>query len=137
AHRDAYLTQIRADASIYALVEAIGVMAIAGIAWWASHDIANGADVIAEVALVVAFNEYVNKFFLPVRDFSNQYAVMQGAMAATERIVGVLENDEPDCPEVAAAYDAPIEPRGLVSFRDVEFGSRTGDLVLKGVSLDV
>jgi ATP-binding cassette, subfamily B, multidrug efflux pump len=34
-HRDAYLLQIRADAAMYALVEAIGRCALAGILWWA------------------------------------------------------------------------------------------------------
>ena len=37
-HRDAYLEQIRADAAMYALVDAIGVIAIGLIVWWgAAH----------------------------------------------------------------------------------------------------
>src|SRR4029079_15832795 len=35
-HRDAYLLQIRADAAMYALVEAIGYMAVGLIIWWAA-----------------------------------------------------------------------------------------------------
>ena len=142
AHRDAYLVSIRADAAMYAMVEAIGVMAIAGIAWWASQRLDNGGDVVAQVGLVVVFIEYVNKFFLPVRDLSAKYAVMQGAMAATERIVQLLETDEPDCPPARPAPALPAElepaaPAGLVSFRDVEFGYREGERVLRGVSFDV
>jgi ATP-binding cassette subfamily B protein len=161
AHRDAYLVSIRADAAMYAMVEAIGVMAIAGIAWWASQRLEGGGDVVAQVGLVVVFIEYVNKFFLPVRDLSAKYAVMQGAMAATERIVQLLETDEPDCPanlpadrragapEALASLARPhasppappeIEsaaPAGLVSFRDVEFGYRAGERVLRGISFDV
>jgi ATP-binding cassette subfamily B protein len=142
-HRDAYLTSIQADAAMYALVEAIGVMAIAGIAWWASQRLGKGADAVAEVGLVVVFIEYVNKFFLPVRDFSSKYAVMQGAMAATERIVGLLDSNEPDCPKPLQAHPPlpaeleSAEPQGLVSFRDVEFGYRAGERVLRGVNLDV
>jgi ATP-binding cassette, subfamily B, multidrug efflux pump len=146
AHRDAYLISIRADAAMYAMVEAIGVMAIAAIAWWASQRLDDGGSVIAQVGLVVVFIEYVNKFFLPVRDLSAKYAVMQGAMAATERIVQLLETDEPDCPKQlppgppAAVPDPTVEParpEGLVSFRDVEFGYRQGERVLRGVSFDV
>jgi ATP-binding cassette subfamily B protein len=97
---------------------------------------------VAQVGLVVVFIEYVNKFFLPVRDLSAKYAVMQGAMAATERIVQLLETDEPDCPKQLPAAAAPAEaesarPEGLVSFRDVEFGYREGERVLRGVSFDV
>jgi ATP-binding cassette subfamily B multidrug efflux pump len=124
------------------MVVAIGVMAIAGITWWAAKEIgANPGHAVAEIALVVAFIEYVNKFFLPVRDFSAKYAVMQGAMAATERIVELLETAELDCPPGAAPEStraaAAGPPEALVAFHDVEFGYRGGDKVLRGVSVDV
>lgn len=95
-HRDAYLESIRADAAMYALVEAIGVIAVAGIAWWAAARGVASGNVIATVGLVVVFIEYINKFFIPVRDLSAKYAVMQGAMAATERITQLLDTNELD-----------------------------------------
>jgi len=134
-HRDAYLSSIRADAAMYALVEAIGVMAIAGIAWWVSTRIGTGASALAQLGLVVVFIEYVNKFFLPVRDLSAKYAVMQGAMAATERIVQLLDTDEPDCPTGAAE---PAKIGGdLVVFDDVRFAYGGGEPVLRGVSFEI
>jgi len=48
------------------------------------------------IAVVVAFMDYINKFFEPIRDLSAKYAVMQGAMAASERIFQLLDTDEPD-----------------------------------------
>jgi ATP-binding cassette subfamily B protein len=92
-HRDAYLLQIQADAAMYALVEAIGYIAVGGVLWWASGHRAQDA---ATIGLVVAFMEYINKFFEPIRDLSAKYAVMQGAMAASERIFQLLDTDEPD-----------------------------------------
>jgi len=92
-HRDAYTLQIQADASMYALVEAIGYIAVAGVVWWASGHRAQDA---ATIAVVVGFIEYINKFFEPIRDLSAKYAVMQGAMAASERIFQLLDTDELD-----------------------------------------
>jgi ATP-binding cassette subfamily B protein len=92
-HRDAYLLQIRADAAMYALVEAIGYIAIGGVLWWASGHRVQDA---ATIAVVVAFMDYINKFFEPIRDLSAKYAVMQGAMAASERIFQLLDTHEPD-----------------------------------------
>jgi ATP-binding cassette, subfamily B, multidrug efflux pump len=108
-HRDAYLESIRADAAMYALVEAIGVVAVAGIAWWAAASGAGGS-AIATVGLVAVFIEYINKFFIPVRDLSAKYAVMQGAMAATERITQLLDTDERDgvLPGQAGAVGAEV-----------------------------
>ncbi len=135
-HRDAYLESIKADAAMYALVEAIGVIAIALVAWWASRELGASGNAIATVGLVVVFIEYINKFFIPVRDLSAKYAVMQGAMAATERIVELLGTEEPDAPETQrkAAPDRPGD--ALVSFDHVEF-AYGDEPVLRGVSLDV
>ncbi|HEY3805457.1 MAG TPA: ABC transporter transmembrane domain-containing protein, partial [Kofleriaceae bacterium] len=92
-HRDAYLLQIRADAAMYALVEAISYIAVGLIIWYAAGHRAADA---ATIAVVVAFIEYVNKFFIPIRDLSAKYAVMQGAMAASERIFQLLDTHEWD-----------------------------------------
>ncbi|MEO6773964.1 MAG: ABC transporter ATP-binding protein [Kofleriaceae bacterium] len=92
-HRDAYLLQIRADAAMYALVEAIGYIAIGLIIWFAAgHRLENAAT----IGVVVVFIEYINKFFIPIRDLSSKYAVMQGAMAASERIFQLLDTQEFD-----------------------------------------
>ncbi|HET6611100.1 MAG TPA: ABC transporter ATP-binding protein [Kofleriaceae bacterium] len=136
AHRDAYLSAIRADASMYALVEAIGVISVATIAWFAGNRIGHG---VLTVGLVVAFIEYINKFFIPVRDLSAKYTVMQSAMAATERIVGLLDTHEPDAPtrHEALAAVAPSGDKNAVELCDVHFAYRPGEQVLNGASLEV
>ena len=83
---------------MYALVEAIGRIALAAILWWASG---RGASNAALIATVVVFKEYIEKFFIPIRDLSAKYAVMQGAMAASERIFQLLDTEE---------YDGAIPP---------------------------
>jgi ATP-binding cassette subfamily B multidrug efflux pump len=135
AHRDAYLGAIRADSGMYALVEAIGIASAASIVWYAGAGIGKGA---LTVGLVVAFVEYVNKFFIPVRDFSAKYTVMQSAMASAERIVALLDTEEHDAPEREGAPVAG-EPAGeaAVEFDGVVFGYREGEEVLRGVSLRV
>jgi ATP-binding cassette subfamily B protein len=100
-HRDAYLLQIRADAGMYALVEAIGYIAIGCVMWWAAGHRFGAVDATAvhtaaTIALIVGFIEYINRFFEPIRDLSAKYAVMQGAMAASERIFQLLDTDELD-----------------------------------------
>jgi ATP-binding cassette, subfamily B, multidrug efflux pump len=110
-HRDAYLLQIRADAAMYALVEAISYIAVGLIIWYASGHRAADA---ATIAVVVAFIEYVNKFFIPIRDLSAKYAVMQGAMAASERIFQLLDTEEWDggVPSMVTKGDDPAPKPG-------------------------
>lgn len=139
-HRDAYLISIRADAAMYALVEAIGVLAVALVAWWAVHDRGAGVQAVATLGLVVAFLEYINKFFIPIRDLSAKYAVMQGAMAAIERITELLDTEEPDAPAPAtalpAAPPAAAAAAPLVAFDHLDF-SYGAEPILHDVSLAV
>jgi ATP-binding cassette subfamily B protein len=134
-YRAAYLGAIKADAWMYAVVEALGICSAAAIAWYASGDIGAGIS----VGLVVAFVEYVNKFFIPIRDFSAKYTVMQSAMAAVERITSLLDTEEEDAPTRADADLAPAaDPSApVVELEDVEFAYRHGEPVLRGVSLRV
>jgi ATP-binding cassette subfamily B multidrug efflux pump len=138
-HRDAYQDSIKADAAMYALVEAIGVVAIAGIAWWSARTFGGDpATAVATVGLVAVFIEYINKFFIPVRDLSAKYAVMQGAMAAMERITQLLDTDEPDAPAKATNGNSSAKsaPGALVDFDDVQF-SYGAEPVLRGLTLAV
>jgi ATP-binding cassette subfamily B multidrug efflux pump len=138
-HRDAYLDSIKADAAMYAWVEAIGVIAIAAIAWWSARRLGVELDpeTAASVATAVAFITFIEKFFIPVRDLSAKYAVMQGAMASTERIVELLDTDEPDAPpRPAPVAPAPRAAAPLIGFEDVHF-SYGAEPVLRGVDFDI
>jgi ATP-binding cassette, subfamily B, multidrug efflux pump len=150
-HRDAYLLQIRADAAMYALVEAIGYIAIGGVMWWAAGDRFGQAQTAAAIGLIVLFIEYINRFFEPIRDLSAKYAVMQGAMAASERIFQLLDSEEldgvagdpgatkPDWPDSRDARDAGPRPNltgPAVELTGVHF-SYGAEPVLRGIDVRV
>lgn len=84
---------------------------------------------------LVAFLQYADRFFVPVRDLADEYTVLQSAMASSERIFRVLDE-----PILVADVDQP-KPlgvvRGDVQFRDVWFAYNPGDWVLKGVSFHI
>jgi ATP-binding cassette subfamily B protein len=139
-HRDAYLGQIRADASMYAIVEAIGTVSIALVIWYAAGHRASN---IHMIGVVVIFIDYVNKFFVPVRDLSQKYAVMQGAMAASERIFQLLDTEELDGKHVPpttlpASEKKPSGPDAgaAIVLANVHF-SYGAEPVLRGLDLRV
>lgn len=87
-YRDANLPVITWDASLYAMVEALSSVAIGLIVWY------GGGEIVREhlsFGALVAFIQYIEKFFSPIRDLSSKYSVMQGAMAALERIFHLLD----------------------------------------------
>ena len=76
------------EASLYSSVEALGSVALALLIWYGGGQIGVGA---LSFGALVAFIQYTNRFFLPIRDLGAKYTVMQSAMASAERIFGLLD----------------------------------------------
>ncbi len=142
SYRDANMPVIFWDASLYAIVEALSSIAVALIIWYGGGEILRGA---LTFGVLVAFIQYIEKFFTPIRDLSAKYSVMQGAMAALERIFALLDTPA-EATEGEAASQAPFDrgehPPGredcpLIEFRNVSFAYREGDNALEGFSLVV
>jgi ATP-binding cassette, subfamily B, multidrug efflux pump len=89
------------EASLYASVEALGSVALALLIWYGGGQIVSGA---LTFGALVAFIQYTNRFFLPIRDLGAKYTVMQAAMASAERIFGLLDR--------APAIVSPTESDG-------------------------
>src|SRR4030095_8544786 len=88
AHRAANHTSNVYEAALFSLVEAVNSISFALVVWYGGWQILGGA---LALGTLVAFFEYVQKFFIPIRDFSSKYAVMQSAMAAAERVFQLLD----------------------------------------------
>ncbi|MCA9503368.1 MAG: ABC transporter ATP-binding protein [Myxococcota bacterium] len=136
-HRDSWHKSIRYDSLLFATIEVATGVTMAVI-------IGVGTG-LAEVGIMYVFIDYMQRFFMPLRDLSAKYSVMQSAMAGAERIFQVLDTQ----PRVRdAARQAPEgDPalRGCVEFEHVWFayGDKVGraddeiDWVLRDVSFRV
>jgi len=145
SYRDANLPVITWDAALFAAVEALSSIAVGLIIWYGGGEIIRGT---LTFGALVAFIQYMEKFFAPIRDLSAKYSIMQGAMAALERIFGLLdvEKKAPVKEEEAqrkedlpgfhnlAGLDSPLE---TIEFRDVWFAYKDDDYVLKGFNLTI
>lgn len=139
SYRDANMPVIFWDASLYAMVEALSSIAVALIIWYGGGEIVRGA---LTFGVLVAFIQYIEKFFAPIRDLSSKYSVMQGAMAALERIFALLDtpSSSPLHPFTASSlppFTASPSPSPLIEFRDVSFSYRDDNDILKNFTLSV
>ncbi|MDB5561264.1 MAG: multidrug transporter [Hyphomicrobiales bacterium] len=89
-----------------------------------------------DVGVMVAFLFYIQRFFDPIRSLTMQYSVMQRAMASGQRISEVLDVpvDVVDGPN-AIALSRDMD--GSVEFKNVTFGYRKNQPVLKNISFKV
>ncbi len=122
AHRDAIKRSNIYEASLFSMVEAAGSLSIALLLWYGGGEVLQG---VVGIGTFVAFSEYIRRLFVPLRDFSNKYAVIQAAMTAAERIFELLDTPvevpgrAPALPEAApaaaptaAAPDVSVAPVG-------------------------
>lgn len=131
-HRDAYHLSNLYEAALYSMVEAAGSVSVALLLWYGGGEVWHG---VIGIGTVVAFKEYLHRFFVPLRDFSQKYAVMQSAMSSAERIFQLL--DTPVTIESPKNAVVPKPFRGEVVFDRVWFHYKAGDPVLKGVSFRI
>lgn len=131
-HRRAMFRSTVWEASLYASVEALGSAALALLLWYGARQIA--AETLT-FGTLVAFIQYTNRFFLPIRDLGAKYTVMQSAMASSERIFGLLDRAPAIVPPAVPA------PRAIgaapVTFDSVWFAYDGERWVLRDCSFEV
>ncbi len=132
AHRDANHWANIYEAALFSLIEAVASISFAAIVWYGGGEVIRG---VLAFGTLVAFIEYVQRFFAPIRDFSSKYAVMQSAMSAAERVFELLET--PIAQPQRARAVRPAVRRGLVEFQNVWFAYREKEWVLRDVSFKV
>lgn len=131
--RNANRQAILFDSLLFSLVEAIGTCAVAAMIWYGAMDMAAGA---IGAGTLVAFIQYIRRFFVPIRDLSTKYTIWQSGLAASERIFEVL--DEPVV--VGSSVDAVRKSslRDAVELRHVWFSYKeTGEWILRDVDLTI
>ena len=133
-HRDSWVDSIRYDSALFTVVELAAGIVFSVVIWKATG--------YGSAGVIVVFVRYMQRFFMPLRDLSAKYSVMQSAMASLERIFLLLDTQPAVRDAVApTALSASLTPaprrRGEVEFRDVWFAYRGEDWVLRGLSFRV
>jgi ABC-type multidrug transport system fused ATPase/permease subunit len=131
-NRDTNNQASRIAALILPLVEVVAAMAIAIAILYGGVQVSRGA---LTVGVLVAFTLYINRFFDPIRDISQQYSQLQRAGVAAERIFQILEMPV-DILDKPGAQELP-QIEGGVEFRDVTFGYSRDIVVLRNFNLHI
>jgi len=131
-HKQANIESIFYYAVFYPSVEFISSIALALIVWY------GGGEVVQKtltLGTLFAFLQYTEMFFRPIRDLSEKYNIMQTAMASSERVFKLLDDDtfvkNPEDPKIIPAV------RGSIEFENVSFAYNNDDYVLKNISFKV
>ncbi len=127
------------DASLYSLMDGISALCVALLIYYAAPELfpATAAGTGVTLGLLFAFIDYLQRVFVPIREFSAKLATIQRAVASLERIYSLL--DEPaEARSAPGAADPLLGFTGGVSVRDLRFRYRDdAPEVLRGISFDI
>lgn len=115
-HRQAQIKTVFYFAIFWPAVQLVSDAALGLVLWVGGLRALEGT---LTLGVLIAFVQYVRQFFEPIRNLSDQYNMLQSAMAGAERIFGLLDQD--------TALPEPARPvrverlRGSIAFRNVWF----------------
>jgi len=113
------------------MISLIRSLGIAALIWFGGKGIISG---IISFGTLVAFISYLERLFQPIRELSEQFNIMQSAMAAGERIYKILQNDD-RIPNPVVASNPKI--RGDIEFENVWFSYDGNEWTLRDISFRI
>ena len=118
-------------ALFFPVVEFLGAAAVGIIIWYGGGQVLQNA---VSVGVIIAFVQYTEMFFRPIRDLAEKYNILQTAMASSERIFNLLDTSNP-----IKDIDKPVrleKVKGSIQFKNVWFAYNDEDYVLKNVNFE-
>lgn len=129
--RELHLDTIFYYAVFFPIVEMISVLALCIVLWYTAGNIVTG---VMTVGILIAFLQYAEMFFRPVRDLTEKYTTLQSALAAAERVFNILD----EIKDIESTEKIRIsEFNDKIEFRNVSFSYDGEKQVLDNISFEV
>lgn len=114
------------------VMEVVSSLGLAVILWFGGREVIQGT---LEFGVLFAFISYIQQFFRPILDLTEKYNILQAAMASSERIFMLLDEQEgipnPELPEKLQ------DVQGSIEFKNVWFAYKDEEWVLRDVNFTV
>ncbi|OGD15975.1 hypothetical protein A2V47_06755 [Candidatus Atribacteria bacterium RBG_19FT_COMBO_35_14] len=129
---NANMNQLLIFAIFRPLIDVLSYFALGTIIYFGGKGVLGGE---ISLGVLIAFISYIHMLFRPIFDFSERYNILQSAMASSERIFLLFEEDDKIHSPEGPKYPGGIE--GRIEFREVSFEYKEGEKVIDKVSFVV
>lgn len=137
-YRDANIETIYYYAIFYPMVDFIGAIGVAVIIWFGGYQLltsTSAAGSAVTIGILIAFIQYSQQLFQPIRDLSDKFNVLQAAIVASHRIFLLLDLPvQIKSPDSASQKGTTV---GKIEFKNVWFAYKKEDWVLKDISFTI
>ena len=123
------LRTVKYNAFYMPSIDFFSSLAIAMVFWYGGGRFVQNE---IQLGILVAFIQYLQKFFEPIRDLAEKFNIIQTAMASSERIFELLDTPEQIPESVPSKNDFKLQ--GAVEFKNVWFSYKEERFILKGLS---
>ncbi len=130
-HRKLLNKTIYQYAAFFAFIEIMSSLLIGLVLWYTAGNYLSG---LMTLGTIIAFIQYAEMLFRPIRDLTEKYTTLQSAMAASERIFLLLDSDdteEKDKKTILRDFN-----RSIV-FENLSFSYEENKPVLKGLNFEI
>ena len=132
---------IKADAQLSALIELVSLLAIVCLIWLSLKIIDSTIHIPISIGIILAFIQYTQSLFEPIRNLTDKFTVIQSAFTALERVNQILEEKE-DIFDIKNPRKIPalntLENHPLIEFKNVWFRySASSPWVLENINLKI
>ena len=131
-YRNVLLRSVRYNAVFFPIIEIFSALTIGLLLWYGGGLVVQN---VVEAGVIVAFIQYIQRMYHPIRDLAEKYNIMQAAMASSERVFTLLDTAE--------TIKNPARPksvervRGEIEFKNVWLSYHLGEPVLKNISFRI
>jgi ATP-binding cassette subfamily B protein len=137
-YRNANIETIYYYSIFYPMVDFIGTIGVALVIWFGGYQFIYGISAggsLLTIGVIIAFVQYSQNLFQPIRDLSDKFNILQAAIVASHRIFLLLD--------LPVEIKSPENPKksgkivGKIEFQNVWFAYKNEDWILKDVSFTV
>ncbi len=126
------LRTVRYNAFYMPSIDFFNSLAIGMVIWYGGGQFVQDE---IQLGVLVAFIQYLQKFFEPVRDLAEKFNIIQTAMASSERIFELLDTPE-QIPSTVPPKNG-FKIKGKVEFKNVWFSYNENQFILKDISFSL
>jgi len=131
-YRNVLLRSVRYNAVFFPIIEIFSALTIGLLLWYGGGLVVQN---VVEAGVIVAFIQYIQRMYHPIRDLAEKYNIMQAAMASSERVFTLLDTAETiKSPERSKSVE---RMRGEIEFKNVWLSYHPGEPVLKDISFRI
>lgn len=131
-HRKAHFLSNIYDSLFYSFIELLSTLTLALVLWKGAGSILEG---MLTFGTLVAFIDYIYKFFVPIRELGNKFSIIQSSFTSCERVFSLLDNQEV-IPQPKQPVSFPNK-KGEITFHHVSFEYQPNVPVLKDISFKI